>query len=98
MVAGSSDRRSRRRDQRATIATLSTPQLSALWRKSAVGLLAADSTETVLEVVAARDVMVAELERRDPVSMAAWLAAGAVEPDGPPAYLLGVRSMSSRER
>jgi len=94
-VAGPFTRHSRPSD----LSALSATQLSALWRKSAVSLLiAARSADAVLEAVRARAVLLAELERRDPVTMAAWIAAGALEADGPPAYLLGVRSMSSRER
>jgi hypothetical protein len=82
----------------ATLRTLSTAQVCSLWRKSAAGLTAATSPEALLEVVTARAVVLAELERREPVAMAAWLAAGAREAGGPPSYLLGVTSMSVRER
>jgi hypothetical protein len=76
----------------ATLLTLTTPQLAALWRKSAAGLSAATDAEATLEVVVARAAILAELERRDPVAMIAWVAAGATEPDGPSTYLLGVPS------
>ena len=68
--------------------TLSTAQLCALWRKSSAGLQAAQSPAEVASVVEARGVLLDELERREPEAMRAWLAAGAVEPEGPPVYLV----------
>ena len=67
---------------------LSTAQLCALWRKSSAGLRAAATPADRAEVVAARGVLLDELERREPAAMAAWLASGAVEPEGPPVYLV----------
>jgi hypothetical protein len=82
----------------STLRSLSTAQVCSLWRKSAAGLTAATSPEALSEVVTARAAVLAELERREPVAMAAWIAAGAREAGGPPAYLLGVASTSTRDR
>jgi hypothetical protein len=82
----------------ATLQHLTTAQLCSLWRKSAAGLSAATTPGALAEVVNARAVVLAELERRDPVAMAAWIAAGAREAGGPPSYLLGTTSSGSRER
>jgi hypothetical protein len=41
-----------------------------------------------VEVVAARGELLDELERRDPQAMAEWIEAGALEPEGPSAYLV----------
>lgn len=68
---------------------LDPAQLCALWRKSAAGLSGASSIEQHLAVVDARVALLAELERRDPAPMAAWLAVGGSdEPAGPTAYLV----------
>jgi hypothetical protein len=94
------DRRTSRRHHgggRPALATLTFAQLCALWRKSAAGLAAAATPRAELRVVEARARLLAELELREPVAMAAWIAAGALEPAGPPAYLLGTASMSSRD-
>jgi hypothetical protein len=77
----------------ATLRTLTTAQVCSLWRKSASGLTAANTPEALAEVVTARSVVLAELERREPVAMAAWIAAGAREAGGPPSYLLGPTSV-----
>jgi hypothetical protein len=68
--------------------SLTMPQLCALWRKSRAGLRFATSPEALVEVVMAREVLLDELERREPEAMAEWLDAGAVEPEGPSDYLL----------
>src|SRR4051812_36033796 len=69
--------------RRAPVARLSTSQLCALWRKSLAGLLAAGTPDERAEVVAARGVLLEELERREPQAMVEWLAGGAQEPEGP---------------
>jgi hypothetical protein len=74
---------------RAPLARLTTSQLCALWRKSLAGLLAAGTPAEQAEVVAARGVLLDELERREPQAMVDWLKGGAREPEGPPAYLVG---------
>jgi hypothetical protein len=74
--------------RRAPVARLTTAQLCALWRKSLAGLLAAGTPAEHAEVVAARGVLLDELERREPQAMAEWLNGGAREPEGPPAYLV----------
>jgi hypothetical protein len=70
------------------LAGLSTPQLCALWRKSLAGLYAAATPAARAKVASARGILLEELERREPEPMAEWLEAGAVEPEGPPAYLV----------
>ena len=40
------------------------------------------------KVASARGILLEELERCEPEPMAEWLEAGAVEPEGPPAYLV----------
>jgi hypothetical protein len=74
--------------RRTSLTRLSTSELCALWRKSLAGLLAAGTPVERAEVVAARGVLLAELERREPQAMLEWLAGGAREPEGPPAYLV----------
>ena len=71
-----------------SLRSLSTPQLCALWRKSSAGLRAAQTPAALADVVAARGDLLDELERREPEAMAAWLEAGAVEPEGPSVYLV----------
>lgn len=71
-----------------SLRSLSTAQLCALWRKSSAGLRAAPTPAARAEVVAARGVLLDELERREPEAMAEWLEAGAVEPEGPSVYLV----------
>jgi hypothetical protein len=71
-----------------SLRSLSTAQLCALWRKSSAGLRAAQTPAARAEVVAARGVLLDELERREPEAMAEWLEAGAVEPEGPSVYLV----------
>jgi hypothetical protein len=71
-----------------SLAALTTPQLCALWRKSRAGLRAAPTPAARAEVVHARGVILDELERREPHAMAEWLESGALEPDGPSAYLV----------
>ena len=71
-----------------SLRSLSTPQLCALWRKSSAGLRAATTPAALASVVAARGLLLDELERREPHVMAEWLEAGAVDPDGPSVYLV----------
>lgn len=81
------------------LAELTLTQVSALWRKSRAGLASASTPEQQLAVVSARAVLLAELERRDPRAMAAWLATGGTaEPDGPAAYSLGAAWHGTGER
>ncbi|HEX5087747.1 MAG TPA: hypothetical protein VFV89_08060 [Nocardioides sp.] len=75
--------------RRAPLAHLSMAQLCALWRKSMAGLLASASPADRAEIVAARAALLDELERREPQAMLDWLSGGALEPEGPPAYLVG---------
>ena len=70
------------------LACLTTAQLCALWRKSRAGLHAASTPASQARVAAARGVLLDELERREPEAMAEWLQTGALEPDGPSAYLV----------
>jgi hypothetical protein len=74
--------------RRAPVARLSTSQLCGLWRKSLAGLVAASTPAEHAEVVAARGVLLEELERREPQAMVDWLAGGAREPEGPSSYLV----------
>jgi hypothetical protein len=71
-----------------SLSSLTTSELCALWRKSSAGLRAAPTTAARLEVVAARAELLDELERREPEAMAEWIAAGALEPEGPSVYLV----------
>jgi hypothetical protein len=71
-----------------SLSSLSTRELCALWRKSSAGLRAAPTVSARAEVVAARGELLDELERRDPQAMAEWIQAGALEPEGPSAYLV----------
>ena len=87
--------RARRRTSRCAaplpaelFARLSTPELCALWRKSRAGLHATSTAAARARVAAARGLLLDELERRDPEAMAEWLQSGALEPDGPSAYLV----------
>ena len=64
------------------------PQLCALWRKSLSGLRAAGTPAEAARVVAARGILLDELERREPRAMADWLEDGGREPQGPSAYLV----------
>ena len=75
-------------DQERGLTGLTTPQLCALWRKSSAGLRAAPTVAARAHVVAARGVLLDELERREPEAMAEWLESGGLEPDGPSDYLL----------
>ncbi|MXG89862.1 hypothetical protein [Nocardioides flavescens] len=80
----------RARPASSALAGLDSAQLCGLWRKSAAGLTAASDVEQHLAVVEARGALLAELERRDPDPMGAWLARGGRgEPAGPAAYLVG---------
>ena len=72
------------------LSCLSTAELCALWRKSWAGLHAATTPGACADVVHTRGVLLEELERREPQAMAEWLRAGALEPDGPAAYLVRV--------
>ena len=67
---------------------LTTAQLCALWRKSSAGLSGAQSPAAEASVVAARGVLLDELERREPEAMLDWLESGALEPGGPSTYLV----------
>ena len=67
---------------------LTTQQLCALWRKSRAALCAAPTPAVMAHVVAARGVLLDELERREPEAMAQWLRSGALEPEGPSDYLV----------
>ena len=69
-------------------ACLTTAQLCALWRKSRAGLHAAPTPAARARVAVARGALLDELERREPEAMAEWLQTGALEPDGPSAYLV----------
>jgi hypothetical protein len=71
-----------------SLSSLSTRELCALWRTSSAGLRAATTAAALAEVVAARGVLLDELERRDPQAMAEWIQAGALEPEGPSEYLV----------
>ncbi len=71
-----------------SLSSLSTRELCALWRKSSAGLRAAATTAARAEVVAARCVLLDELERREPQAMVTWIEAGALEPEGPSDYLV----------
>jgi hypothetical protein len=72
----------------ARLAALTTPQLCALWRKSRSALTAAATPDLRAEVAGARGALLDELVRREPEVMADWLESGALEPDGPSAYLV----------
>ena len=85
-------------DEPSALGALSFAQVCGLWRKSASALAGAPTPAARADVVAVRARLLAELERREPAAMAAWIAAGDCEPDGPSAYLLGAASVSSRER
>jgi hypothetical protein len=74
--------------QRRPLARLSTPELCALWRKSRSGLHGATTPAARARVAAARGLLLDELERREPDAMAEWLRSGALEPEGPSAYLV----------
>jgi hypothetical protein len=67
---------------------LTTAELCALWRKSRAGLKAAPTPAARARVAAARGVLLDELEAREPEVMAEWLRSGALEPEGPSAYLV----------
>jgi hypothetical protein len=67
---------------------LSTPQLCALWRKSAAALAGARTPDDTAEVADLRAALLDELERREPRAMAEWLADPAGEPLGPSTYLV----------
>jgi hypothetical protein len=75
-------------DRRRPLAGLTTAQLCSLWRKSRAGLHAAPTPVDRARVAAARGVLLDELERREPEVMAAWFESGALEPEGPSAYLV----------
>lgn len=74
--------------QEELFARFSTPELCALWRKSRAGLHATSTPVARARVAAARGLLLDELERREPEAMAEWLQSGALEPDGPSAYLV----------
>ena len=74
--------------QVSSLSRLTTPQLCALWRKSRAGLQGAATPDEHLQVVSVRQALLDELERREPEAMDDWLADGAVDPDGPSAYLV----------
>lgn len=81
----------------SVLADVDSAQLCALWRKSAAGLSGATDVEQHLAVVEARGALLAELERRDPAPMAAWLATGGPgEPAGPASYLVGADQLPGR--
>ncbi|QIG44722.1 hypothetical protein G5V58_19775 [Nocardioides anomalus] len=67
---------------------LSTPQLCALWRKSAAALAGARTPASKARVAGLRAALLDELEGREPEAMAAWLADPTGEPLGPSAYLV----------
>ncbi len=71
-----------------SLTRLTMPQLCALWRKSRAALRGATTPHARAEVVTAREALLDELERREPQTMADWLQTGAVEPEGPPTYLV----------
>jgi hypothetical protein len=75
-------------DRRRPLASLTTAELCALWRKSRAGLHAAPTADGRARVAAARAVLLDELELREPEAMAEWLRSGALEPEGPSAYLV----------
>ncbi len=75
-------------ERRRPLASLTTPQLCALWRKSRAGLHAAPTAADRARVAAARGALLEELEHREPEVMADWLQSGAREPEGPSAYLV----------
>jgi hypothetical protein len=74
--------------RRRPLAELTTAQLCSLWRKSRAGLHAAPTPAAQARVAAARGILLDELERREPEVMADWLQSGALEPEGPSAYLV----------
>jgi len=67
---------------------LTTAELCSLWRKSWAGLYAAPTPAARADVVAARAGFLDELERREPHAMVEWLGSGALDPEGPAAYLV----------
>jgi hypothetical protein len=75
-------------DRGRPLASLTTAELCALWRKSRAGLHAAPTADGRARVAAARAVLLDELELREPEAMAEWLRSGALEPEGPSAYLV----------
>ena len=66
---------------------LSNQELCRLWRSSFVTLQRAQLPSQVAQIVLLRQVYLDEMDRRDPVAVRAWLAAGARAAGGPDRYL-----------
>lgn len=76
---------------------LTDSDLCTAWRSSYVALDRAIGPREKLRAVEIREVLLDELERRDPIGLEAWFRSGARPAGGPDRYLRGLQTRERRD-